>query len=81
MTFTDFLGKTINVGDTIVYPGRQGSSLWLNKGIVRQVVDTEGNGGPYLGLQVERIAQPGRPWEKDGTMVTITALERVVVVS
>ena len=27
----DFLNNDINVGDTIVYPGRQGSSLWMNK--------------------------------------------------
>ena len=30
----DFLDNDINVGDTIVYPGRQGSSLWMNKGKV-----------------------------------------------
>ena len=26
----DFLGRKISIGDWIVYPGRQGSSLWMN---------------------------------------------------
>ena len=31
---TDFRGTEINIGDTIVYPGRSGSSLWMNEGVV-----------------------------------------------
>jgi hypothetical protein len=31
----DCRGIVINVGDTIVYPGRRGSSLWLSSGIVQ----------------------------------------------
>jgi len=34
----DYLGKEIKVGSTVVYPVRQGSSMWLNKGVVTQVV-------------------------------------------
>lgn len=44
----DFLGKTIDVGDTIVYPGRQSSSLWMNKAEVTEV------GPNYLTVMVER---------------------------
>lgn len=33
----DFLGREIHVGDTIVYPGRRGSSLWMNKAIVKDL--------------------------------------------
>lgn len=30
----DFLGREIAVGDTVVYPRRGGSSVWLGKGQV-----------------------------------------------
>jgi hypothetical protein len=30
----DFLGTEIQVGDTIVYAGRRGSSLWLTEALV-----------------------------------------------
>lgn len=30
----DCRGITINVGDTIVYPGRKGSSMWLSQAVV-----------------------------------------------
>lgn len=30
----DFFGNVIKVGDCIVYPGRQGSSMWMNVGTV-----------------------------------------------
>jgi len=28
---TDFLGRTIQAGDTLVYPVRRGSKMWLNR--------------------------------------------------
>jgi hypothetical protein len=31
----DCRGVTINAGDTIVYPGRRGSNLWLSSGVVQ----------------------------------------------
>lgn len=33
----DFLNQDIKIGDTIVYPNRQGSSLWMNKAQVEEV--------------------------------------------
>lgn len=30
----DFRGTAIRPGDTIVYPGRRGSALWLSEGVV-----------------------------------------------
>lgn len=32
----DCRGIEIGVGDTIVYPGRRGSSLWLSTGVVME---------------------------------------------
>lgn len=34
MTHRDYLGQTITVGDTVVYPGRQGSRMWMNNATV-----------------------------------------------
>lgn len=33
----DFVGKEIHVGDTVVYPRRNGSDIWLSKGQVRSI--------------------------------------------
>jgi len=35
----DFLGRAIAAGNTVVYPVRRGSSMWLNKLAVTQVDD------------------------------------------
>ena len=37
---TDFLGREIKPDDTIVYPVRRGSSMWMNKLRVTQVLPT-----------------------------------------
>ena len=39
-TPTDFLGRTIKAGDTIVYPWRRGSAMGMNKLNVTQVTDS-----------------------------------------
>lgn len=41
MTQRDFLGQLIEVGKTVVYPGRQGSRMWMNQA---QVVELKPNG-------------------------------------
>ncbi len=33
----DYLGKEIHAEDTIVYPGREGSNLWLSAGTVEHI--------------------------------------------
>lgn len=42
----DFLGNQIRIGNTIVYPGRQGSRLWMNRAIVTVIRKN--------GIQVQR---------------------------
>jgi hypothetical protein len=37
---TDFLGREIKAGDTIAYPVRRGSSMWMNKLRITQVTPT-----------------------------------------
>ncbi len=36
----DWLGTEIKVGSVIVYPGRQGSSMWMSKAVVLEVGTT-----------------------------------------
>lgn len=42
----DFLGQTIEPGQTIVYPGRQGSRMWMNRAVVTDILEG--------GVRVER---------------------------
>lgn len=60
----DFLNQEITSGDLIVYPGRQGSALWMNRAIVLGFT-------PKGGIRVKL---------SDGTTKTITRIDRVVVV-
>lgn len=66
---TDFLGNEVKVGSEIVYPGRKGSNLWMNYGIVNRVTDTGK-------VRVQRVASAfGRE-----QAVWIESTKRVVVV-
>lgn len=35
----DAYGNTIQKGDVIAYPGRQGSNMWMNTAVVREVAE------------------------------------------
>jgi hypothetical protein len=37
---TDFLGREIKAGDTIAYPVRRGSAMWMNKLLITQALPT-----------------------------------------
>lgn len=82
MKATDFLGQEIKVQDTVVYPNRQGSSLWMNKGTVLEVKqvpprdpsapDAHPASQPSFKLKVRR---------EDGVVRPLLCLDRVVVVT
>ena len=61
----DFLNQTVDVGDTIVYPGRRGSSLWMNRA---KIIDIRANS-----IRVQRV--------NDNAIKTIKRVDRVVVVT
>jgi hypothetical protein len=61
----DFLGQEIQLGDIIVYPGRHGSSLWLNKSTVIAIKE-DGS------IRIQR---------EDGIIKKMTRLDRVIVVT
>ena len=49
---TDFLGRSIAVDDTLIYPVRRGSRMWLNRIIVSKVESVEIYGHNPGGRQV-----------------------------
>jgi hypothetical protein len=53
---SDFRGVEIKIGDNIVYPGRSGSCLWMNEGIVIDFYTYEvyWDNTPRTGLKVKR---------------------------
>jgi hypothetical protein len=38
-SFNDCLARPVKVGDLITYPGRRGSSMWINHGRVVEIVE------------------------------------------
>jgi hypothetical protein len=79
----DALGNLIKVGDVVMYPGRQGSSIWNSFSIVREIVVGEDWAKrPYRRLKVTNVAERG--WHKKEVVVrntTVYCLDRVVVLS
>ncbi len=65
----DCRGVNINVGDTIVYPGRRGGSMWLSEGVVA----SPKFGNAQQSLTVRR--------SKTGRLVEIFETSRVAVVA
>ncbi len=82
----DIRGIEIEVGDTVAYPGRAGSSMWMNVGRVLEIVNrtryrpyTESyEPDPFLRLLCQQKNWRG---EDIGTRKSCTSkLDRVVVV-
>lgn len=70
----DFRGTSINVGDRIVYPGRSGSSLWMNEAIVTEIETKEDwRGRKRSVLKAQRV-------DRQGKIVSIFCLSRVVCI-
>lgn len=67
----DFLGREINEGDTLVYPVRQGSRMWLKKLVVRRLVERDDDGKIICVILGEN---------EIGRRVTLYKAERSVVV-
>lgn len=78
----DFLNREIQVGDKIVYPGRMGSSMWLNYAEVKAV---KGNKLVVSReITTERWNSKLEKFDKPVTKmkdITIYCTDRVVVVN
>ena len=52
----DWLGTEMGIGDTVIYPSRQSSSLWVNEG---KIVSLEMIDPPYLYNKGTKVPQVG----------------------
>jgi len=50
---TDFLGRTIQAGDTLIYPVRRGSKMWLNRITVTKAESDRIHGASRGGRMVQ----------------------------
>lgn len=92
MIVNDYLGQEIHLGDFVVYPSRQGSSMWLCRGTVTRVSVTKrpefmnsrldwSNVKPTYKIQVNKLIVN---WRNNTTVgkrkVTLSHPERIVVI-
>ncbi len=75
----DWRGQVLGVGDTVVYPGRRGSSIWINEGTVTEIIDQPGGRGPAIRVRTTGRSTAGG--ERTIRVVTLTALTSVTVVA
>lgn len=77
---TDIRGKEIKVGNTVVYPGRKSSSLWMNIG---EVVGVDENWKKWCygkDLTLRRLRVKIQTYAGKSRNVWVSELSRVVVV-
>jgi hypothetical protein len=81
---TVYGGRTVTVGDRVVYPGRQSSSLFINEGTIVDIVDNAGWNSNQTALKVRRPTKSfklvdGEYQHVHGEkVVTITETQRVI---
>lgn len=71
----DWRGTPITVGSTVVYPSRQGSSLWMNEGEVVSI-DKLKEGAWQKGNASVRIGVK----KKDSSRTSYPDVERITVI-
>jgi hypothetical protein len=69
-TPVDFLGRKIKEGDTLVYPVRRGSSMWLKKITVTRITESDRGGVKTIVIGVN----------DSGRRITLMKPERSVIV-
>jgi hypothetical protein len=69
----DVFGVSVDIGDMIVYPGRQGANVWLNKAKVLDV------GPSYLQVEVERANWNGTVIKKRKVRITASCKRFAIV--
>lgn len=79
--FRDFLNRELRVGDTIVYPGRHGSSLWMNAATILELVEATDSKPACIKARIQAATGWRRTFAGRQTLVTLRALDNVVVVA
>lgn len=82
---TVYGGLAVTIGSRVVYPGRQGSRLWLNEGVVEDIVtDKDWRDREITKLKVRRPVEnwktiDGKYQKVNGErVVTLTELDMVI---
>lgn len=65
----DFMGRKITVGATVIYPVRRGSSMWMNKLKITQVIPETPSSPPTIG-----------GYNSEGRRITLHNVANVTVV-
>lgn len=80
-TPTDYFGNVIAKGDIIAYPGRGGSSLWMNHGMVVEIVHKKRHSWqsePCLMVTKIRVAKIGMETSR---VSTLECFDRIINLS
>lgn len=77
----DILGQEIEVGSIVTYPGRQGSSMWMNFAVVYEIKHgTDWRGRSYEELLCVRVGKTWRGGEVSTRKVVVSCTDRILVV-
>jgi hypothetical protein len=71
MKVKDMLGRELNVGDTIAYPRRSGSHLWMT---TAQITDIQSYECDWVGKEVPML----KVIKPEGRKTCVYAIERVI---
>ena len=63
----DCFDKELNIGDTVAYPVRSGSSMWISSGEIQEILDNS--------LKISRKPDNSFSFYK---IVTVTRTDRVI---
>lgn len=76
----DWRGRQIMVGSTVVYPGRSGSSLWMNEGVIEEL--SFSMSGDIKDVKVRKLRERryGRTYPASGRVTSIVRADRLTVV-
>jgi len=78
----DYLGQEIHIGDFVVYPGRSGCCMWMNRGTIVGWVqyETGWNNGTSYKLRIKKVCENWNRTIRKDRLVTVTNVKNVVVI-
>ena len=79
MVPVDVLGREIAVGHVVTYPGRIGSSMWINVGVVVRVDHSHRRGD--AAIWVRKIADEKNVYVADQLPQLITRWDRMTIIT
>lgn len=81
MNHVDYLGRPIEVGDLIVWASQRGDSPCLCRGVVTALKEVKSEWSDRVEYKVQAKRAANDKWEKDGRIVTLAHMNRIVIVN